>query len=348
MNYLTQNSLSPVSQSLLNAWKTRYITKVQNISTNSANFRKYPLEFAASEAGRKRILEKLPDKVIKETSHSAAVRTKSLYLEHEYLQFNDTVDLSKFTLQTIPVLLEYYQQQSPLVIRPSGAATAVSPDVQFGIAEISALANRLGNCFAEFQLQNSVSKDWLIQCFLTSQISLTTTSLLSVLDPVEQAMFSPYCNLLEEYVSIPWWRLCQSAGQYGQFSLQYKLVERMLARISEISLATYSRWSQQFGSYASARGDLGDLKIRRSSLRDFDMFQVYLWLSFLQGDLDVIEKELVIFCVYIFKGIGIPWQMTIAGTRLLLEEILSRLTSDEKAIVADTIDRMMNTFQTAK
>lgn len=116
VNRFSQQAQSSTSQRLLNAWKTRYVAKVQNISTNSANFRGYPLEFVASQAGRKRTLKKLSDKLIKDASHRAAARTKSLYLQHEYLQFNDTVDLSKFTLQTIPVLLKYYQEQSPLVI----------------------------------------------------------------------------------------------------------------------------------------------------------------------------------------------------------------------------------------
>lgn len=160
-------------------------------------------------------------------------------------------------------------------------------------------------------------------------------------------MFSPYCNLLEEYVSIPWWRLCLAADQHNPLSPEYNLVKRMLACTSEISLAVYTRWSQRFETYASARGDLIDLKIRRSSLRDFDMFQVYLWLSVLQGNSDVIEKELVTFCTYIFQGLGIPWQMTVTGTCLLLEEILARLTFTEKAIVNAFIDGMSHAFQTA-
>ncbi|MEO0870160.1 MAG: hypothetical protein AAFY17_17360 [Cyanobacteria bacterium J06642_11] len=349
MNQLSPNVPSSVSQNLLNIWKTRYVAKAQNVSTDTgSDFRKYPLEFVASKADRRRTLEKLTDKRIKEASHRAAARTKSLYLQHEYLQFNDTVDLSKFTLATIPVLLRYYQQQEPLVIAPDPGTVANPSDVQFGIAKVSDLANHLGNCFAEFQAQHAASKDWLVQCFLTTQISLTSVSLLGALDPVEQAMFSPYCNLLEEYVSIPWWRLCQSAAQHSQPSPHYRLVEKMLPRTSEISLTVFEEWRQQFGTYTGARGNLRDLKLRRSSIRDFDMFQIYLWLSFLDGTSDIFEKELVMFCAYIFKGLGIPWVMTVTGTRLLLEEILSQLTSEEQAIASNAISGMMRAFQTVK
>ncbi|MEM6254194.1 MAG: hypothetical protein AAF821_14855 [Cyanobacteria bacterium P01_D01_bin.156] len=348
MNYLAPNNVqSSTSQYLLNTWKNRYVATVQTIATNPTNSRKYPLEFVASQAGRKRTLEKLPDKLIKSACHNAAARTKRLYLDHQYLKFNDTVDLSKFTLKTIPVLLNCYQQQAPLVINPDNGAADNASELQFGISDVSTLANHLGNCFTEFEAQHSTSKDWLVQCFLTSQISLASTSLLAALDPVEQTMLGPYFNLLEEYVSIPWWRLCLSADRFDRLSPHYKLVEKLLARTSEISLTVYRRWSQQFDIYSSTRGTLSDLKIRRSSLRDFDMFQVYLWLSLLQGNLNVIETELVPFCTYIYKGIGIPWQMTVAGTQLLLEEILMRLRADEKAIAVNYIQGMMQAFQAA-
>lgn len=345
VNYVPRTEQPAVSSSLLKIWKTRYVARAQNIATDPTNFRKYPLEFVASNIGRKRTLAKLSDKLIRESSHGAAAKTRSLYLQHEYLQFNDTVDLSKFTLQTIPVLLRSYQEQPPVVIYPPGAAPEVSTAVQFGIADISTLANYLGSCFSQFKSQHSASKDWLVQCFLTSQIGLASASILSVLDPVEQAMLTPYFNLLEDYVAIPWWRLCDSANQYDRFSPEYKLVEHMLVRTSEISWAAYRRWTQQFVSYAGARGNLNNLKIRRSSLRDFDMFQVYLWLSVLQGDSGIISKELVVFCAYIFKGIGIPWPMTIAGIRALVEEISGRLTPEEQSVANRFMNGMINAFQ---
>ncbi|NEQ54736.1 MAG: hypothetical protein F6K11_32195 [Leptolyngbya sp. SIO3F4] len=333
-----------MNQRLLNIWRSRYVAQVKNISTNSVDFRKYPLEFAASDTGRKKTLGKISEKLIKQASHEAAARTKRLYLQHEYLQFGDTVDLSKFTLHTMPVLLLCYQQQAPLVIYPADEKTSagISSSLQFGISEIGAVANQLEGCFSEFQLQHSTSKHWLIQCFLTTQINLTSAAILAVLDPVEQAMVKPYFDLLEEYVSIPWQRLCLTANQYVQSSPQCQLVERMLMSVSDISLAVYKRWSHQFSAYAGARGGLNDLKIRRSSLRDFDMFQVYLWLCLLQGNLEPITKELVVFCNLVFKGIGIPWKMTIEGTRLLLNEILGQLNSDEKMIANHVTTGMMD------
>ncbi|NEP63539.1 MAG: hypothetical protein F6K31_42690 [Symploca sp. SIO2G7] len=345
-NY-SQSLQASASERLLGIWKARYVAKVQTISTTPINFRTYPLEFAASNTGRQKTLEKLSDKLIKDASHAAAARTKRIYLQHEYLKFNTTVDLSKFTLKTVPVLLQYYQQQPPLIISSTQEEfeAGMSPKTQFGISEIGSLADHLETCFSEFKAQHSASKDWLIQCFLTSQISITSASLLAVLDPVEQAMFKPYCDLLEEYVSIPWSRLCAAATQYNQASRQYQLVERLLENSSNISLTAYQKLSQQFSSYAINRGGLNDLKIKRSALRDFDMFQVYLWLCLLQGNLDVIENELVIFCDYVFKGMGIPWRMVTMGTRLLLEEILSRLTADEKVAATQFLNGMMHAIE---
>ncbi|MEO0870278.1 MAG: hypothetical protein AAFY17_17985, partial [Cyanobacteria bacterium J06642_11] len=205
MDYLPQHTPPSVSPTLLSIWKTRYIAKAENISTDSGNFRQYPLEFAASYTGRKRTVRKLSDSLITEASHRAAIKTKGLYLHHEYLQINSTVDLARFTIQTTPILLEYFQKQSPLVIYPEDSAT-VSSEIQVGIAEISGLANRLEYCFSQFQGHYSATQDWLVHCFLTSQINLTSQSLLDALDPVEQAMFRPYCYFLEDFIAIPWWK----------------------------------------------------------------------------------------------------------------------------------------------
>ena len=340
------NFQSSSSQRLITLWKTRYTTGAEDISSDSESFRRYPLGIAASKAGRKRTVEKLSVKIIKESSHSAAVKTKTLYKQHKILQLDETVDLSRFTIRTVPILLRYYQEQPVLIVKPEESTAKISPQLKFGITEISQLAYSLGE-FCKLFTQNFTPQDWLARCFLTSQISFTSASLLKALDPVERAMFIPYTHLLEEYVAIPWWRLCISAGQHDQSSREFRLVERLLPRTREISLKAYDRWSQQFSGYVSARGKLTDINIRHSSLRDFDMFQIFLWVCLLQGSLEAIEKELVIFCICVFKGLGIPWKMTVAGIGFLLEAILMELTFAEKEVANIFIIGMMDLFVVA-
>lgn len=309
----------------------------------------YPLEFAASETGRQKTIKKITDQVLQDACRSAAARTKALYSQYNYLNLKDTVDLAKFTLQTFPVILQRYQEQPLRILNGSQpvSATDVSADIRFGISDIETLAHQLERHFETFQMQHGHLRDWTGQCFLTSQISLTSSTLLSVLDPVERAMFKPYCDLLEEYVAIPWWQLYLTAVNHSQSTPQYQLVERILPKISDISFATHRQWSQQFSEHASDRGGLNDAKIRRSSLRDFDMFQVYLWLCVLQDSWDPIKKELVVFCSLVYQGLGIPWEMTVEGTRLLTNEILARLTAAEKIVAAPFIDTMITTIKGA-
>ncbi|MEM9806180.1 MAG: hypothetical protein AAF959_12945, partial [Cyanobacteria bacterium P01_D01_bin.56] len=153
---------------------------------------------------------------------------------------------------------------------------------------------------------------------------------------------------LEEYVSMPWNRLYKADMAHERNSPTLKLAERMLPQIASISMKGYTRWSQLFGGYYNRRGQLDNSGVKHSSLRDFSMFQVYLWLCILQGDLAAIEQELVVLCFRVYRGIGIPWEMTIKGAKLLVDEVLSCLDDQEKRFLLPYTDGMVQAFSAMK
>lgn len=122
----------------------------------------------------------------------------------------------------------------------------------------------------------------------------------------------------------------------------------MLPQVAAISMKVYTRWSQLFGNYYNRRGQLDNSGVRHSSLRDFSMFQVYLWLCVLQGNLNIVEQELVVLCARVYQGIGIPWEMTIKGTSFLMDEILSHLNPQEKVLIRPYTEGMLKAFKAQK
>lgn len=191
-----------------------------------------------------------------------------------------------------------------------------------------------------------MADDWKTQSYLTAQVNFTNALLLSHLDPVEQTLVRPYLNFLEDQVVIPWQRLCNAAESLGEMSPKVSVVRRLLPQVSEISLETHRRWQHQFPDYHSHRGSLSNVGVMHSSLRDFDMFQVYLWLSFLQGDVQAVEKELLVFSADVYGKIGIPWQMTEAGIKLLVATMLEHLNATEVTLVSKFMDDILCLVET--
>lgn len=336
------------SERLVNIWTARYFSNNSLIYTEAANPSSYALEDAASIQGRRSTCRRFSDFLIEQSCKRAAIRTKDLYTHHQNLNLTGVSDLAQFASQVYPVLLEFYQNHTPVVV-PSQLTqpTAISrPTNVFAIPEITVLADTLRPFLSAFHTEHPLNVDWQTRSFLTTQLSLSNGLLLETLSPAEQVLLAPYFYFLEEYVAIPWQRVCRVAANHEPTSPTFIVVERMLSQVSEISMAVYTQWSNVFGGYYNRRGQLDNPGVKHSTLRDFSMFQVYLWLCVLQGNLETIEQDLVVLSALVYKGIGIPWEMTVKGTKLLAEAILNALNSSEQDIVSPYTEGMVRIFAT--
>ncbi|MEM7062981.1 MAG: hypothetical protein AAF572_07450 [Cyanobacteria bacterium P01_B01_bin.77] len=334
------------STELTDIWAARYFTKNSRLSTDEVAFSTCPLDYATSPTGRRKTVEQL-NRHIQHICILAAIRTKELYTGYEILELKETAKLSRFAAQIYPVLLKFYQTTTPITIT---VCQPKQPNVRnkaldiFGIPEMDTLINILDPYLEVFKAPQDSPTDWQKRSFLTTQISISNELFLDSLNSVEQVLLKPYFDFLEEYVGIPWRRLCIAAENHSCTSSTFTLVEKMLLKIPEISIAVYRKWCQQFSHYYGRRGRLDHPSVVNSALRDFDMFQVYLWICMLEGNLDAIEQELLLLCTLVYQGIGIPWEMTIQGVELLVVEISKHLDSNEKAQAFPYAQQMLIAF----
>ena len=339
----SQHAQLSTTDQLFNIWTSRYLS-IDLPATTSA----YVLEETASSEGRQRTVERLPDELIEDVCKRAALRTKDLYTHHQNLNLNKTAELASFAIQVYPILLEFYRTYTPVAVSQTNGKTLPKSSLSvFAIPEIRILAELIRPLLMVFQSQDLRSTDWQTRSFLTTEFNLSGKLLLEFLSPAEQILLSPYFSFLEEYVAIPWQRVCTAAASHSLMSPRYRVVERMLPHMSDISMAVYTQGCKSFGGYYNRRGQLDKPDVKHSSLRDMHMFQAYLWLCVLQGDLEAIEQELFVFCDLVYKGIGVPWEMAIQGTKLLANEILQRLDPSEQTTVSTYINGMMRIFATA-
>lgn len=337
----SQNFKLTTTGRLFSIWTARYLSK-DSFGTVSP----YILEDSASFQGRQQTAERLRIDLVEEVCQRAAIRTKDLYTHYQNLDLEEIGELAKFALQIYPVLLQFYSNHAPLVVFPEPKVQSVNKSALklFAIPEIHTLANLIEPFLSEFQSRDVRAINWKTRSFLTTEFNLSGKLLLEFLSPAEQVLLSPYINFLEEYVAIPWQRVCTTAADHTLTSPRFKLVERMLPKSSEISMAVYIKGCKIFGGYYNRRGQLDNPGVKHSSLRDLEMFQAYLWLCVLQGDLDAIEQELWVFCDLVYKGIGVPWEMAFRGTKLLVAEIMKNLNPHEQDLLSPYADGFIQAF----
>jgi hypothetical protein len=209
---------------------------------------------------------------------------------------------------------------------------------------IAELATELEPLLLQFQKHHVASQDCRTVGFLTTLLNFSNRLIPDKLTLPEQILIQPYLKFVEEQVALPWQRICAAAAWYQTDSPTFQLVEQMLPQSGEIAQAVYPKLVQLLPNHRSRRGKLNDPGITHSCLRDLEMFQAYLWLCFLEKSMMPIEQELVDLCVMVMTGVKVKWEMTELWNKLLTEEILSRVTPQQKLLLLPYTTRMQQAF----
>jgi hypothetical protein len=69
-----------------------------------------------------------------------------------------------------------------------------------------------------------------------------------------------------------------------------------------------------------------------SSIRDVEMFQVYLWICVLENSIAAIQQELFPLCVMLYPPLKVRWELVRQMLHLLGNELQTRLTPPQQAL----------------
>ena len=198
---------------------------------------------------------------------------------------------------------------------------------------IENIATELEAELLEFQKQHLESQDWRLIGFLTTLLKINNQLILKDFLASQKILIEPYLRFIEEHVSILWQRVCASSAKYQLNSPEFAIVEQMVSAYSEITENAYRKLVQKLPHYRSKNGSLTDPSVAHSCLRDLKMFQSYLWLSLLEKNMAAIEDELVDLCAKVMPTVGVSWELSKFWSKVLEEEIHSRLTSSQKELL---------------
>lgn len=360
-NLPTQSMLKPVvlskrlsTRSLLEIWVDRYkLDAFMLISGCTGN----ELIDVIEEKGRNKTFKKA-HKWIKISSEFAGLKTNSLFSYiPNVVSLEEARQIAGFVEKIYTKLLDVYQQQQVssewvALIDSLNNSNSVIESLEkassIDLLVIEQVAIEIEPLILALQNQHLACQDRRTIGFMSTQFHFSTQLLLSRLQPIEQLLLKPYLQFVEEQVCIPWQRICAAANRHFASSPVITAVKSMLPQSEEISSDIYSQALTLFPTHRSRRGLLTQPEVAASSVRDMSMFQAYLWLCVLEGNMSSVENELLPLCLMVFPAISVDWEITQVAVELMTTCIQKRLDVGHMAIVEPYMHAMKQLFIKAK
>ncbi|MEG4286015.1 hypothetical protein QUB68_23060 [Microcoleus sp. A006_D1] len=165
--------------------------------------------------------------------------------------------------------------------------------------------------------------------FVAMQYHYTGIQLMDLLPDGEQENFLNYVKILDDHLYMPLQRAYQAAANHPPDSVAVQSVRVLIPTMTKISERVVDRVNQLYPRYRCHSGPLNSPHIRTSSIRDVEMFQVYMWVCLLERNLHALETELFPLCVMIYPKLNVSWELVSQMTHLLRKEICACLSPEQ-------------------
>ncbi|MFP4411777.1 hypothetical protein [Coleofasciculus sp.] len=343
---------NPSVNRLLQLWAHRYVPDLTIFETPENSIFLPTLFECVSPEGRAATAAKLEGYMIQIKCQMASLQAQSLYAYiPNILDLSEAQRLAHYAFLVYQQLSNIYGEVYSPPPKTSIPCKSILLDINcqgdsplsWAIPPIAELAKTIEPVLLEFQEQHLATKNWRTLGFLTTLLNfsnelifakLTQTQLTRrKLSVCEQVLLLPYFKFIEEQVAIPWERVCAAAASHSRSSPAFILVEQMFPQSRDIAQAVYRKLIKLLPHHRSRRGKLEHPGITHSCLRDLEMFQAYLWLCVLEGNMVAIEKELVGLCVLVMTGVDVKWEMVELWNNVLVEELLDRVTPKQRQLL---------------
>ncbi len=188
--------------------------------------------------------------------------------------------------------------------------------------------------------------------FVSMQFHYTGMSLLEQISTAEQALFAPYLKVMDDHLYMPLRAAYEAAANLEMNSPELLAVQQLLPISTKIAHTVCSQVMRNRPNYASYTGKLSTPPVRVSSVRDVEMFQVYLCLCALEGSIRSVQEELFPLCVMLYPRLSVSWELVQEMLRFLGWQLHDRLAPDQLVIFLPYLRALtemfsLDVFQTA-
>lgn len=179
--------------------------------------------------------------------------------------------------------------------------------------------------------------------FVSMQFHYTGEALL---DPVAEtaSSVSPYFKVLDDHLYMPLQRAYEAASHSSFGSTPLNAVNHILPQSSQTAREIVQRVLQLYGNYRCYSGPLRSDKIQVSSLRDIEMFQVYLCVCILENNISAIQQELFPLCIMLYPKLNVKWELVRQLVSLLIKKLSATLPPAEYKLCETYLDVLWDIF----
>ncbi|WP_242044972.1 hypothetical protein [Anabaena azotica] len=345
-----EKRMEPPVNSLAQQWAKRYL---QNIRVNNSSVEERSnlsnLAEVVSSTGRERTAKKIMES-LRSVSAKAWSKTESL-LSTQIIQHNieshlinpweiagDSFKiyqkiLDVYTQQTtqrpLSLVMNYLDGQAPDIyteqVAPNKLATVISPD-------IGAIRNKY------------TSIEPRVIGFVSMQFHYTSQMLIEPLTILERSLVAAYFKVIDDHLYMPLQRAYEAAANHDYNSPVLSAVQQLLPISTKIAKKISQRVIEMYPNYSSMSGVLSNPIVQISSIRDVEMFQVYLWVCALEESIASIQQELFPLCVMLYPTLKVRWELVRQMLHLLGEEINNCLTPEQSKTLMPYFQVLLDMF----
>ncbi len=180
--------------------------------------------------------------------------------------------------------------------------------------------------------------------FMSMQFHYSGQLLLEQLSQVEKAEIQSYFKVIDDHLYMPLQRSYEAAAKHDYNSPALVAVRQLLPITTKVAESICADVSQQNSQYQCYSGSLSNLDVRISSIRDVEMFQVYLCLSLLEGNMTAVQQELFPLCVMLYPPLKVSWQLVRQMLTLMEQETQNRMPPEYYQALSEPIKLVQDMF----
>ena len=310
-----QNELPKPSANWMAAlWARKYVSFVHNRKTTVQQTRETPsAENATSKAGRS--------------------ETANLLSKHLSLAGAQAWSMTEMLLDA-----EFYAHGiDPSLIRPLEIAEDSKQIFEHAFRAYAdtikpeRLSVLIGSEIGNIRRKYTSTDPRILGC-VSMQFHYTGQMLLSRLSNLERDLFGPYLKVMDDHMYMPLRALYEAAANHSLNSVVLAAVQHLFPMSSQIAREVCEKVRRVNPNYKSYSGSLQSNAVRNSSIRDVEMFQVYLCLCVLDGNINHVQRELFPLCVMLYPPLNVDWMLVQEMLQVLTWEMADRLNAADIAI----------------
>ena len=168
--------------------------------------------------------------------------------------------------------------------------------------------------------------------FVSMQFHYCGQLLLASVSSQERVILGSYFKVIDDHLYIPLHRFYDKAAQYDYNSPVLESIRQLLPPSGEIARKIALRMLELYPNYRCYSGSLSEQTVMISSIRDVEMFQVYLWICVLERNVAAIQQELFPLCVMLYPPLKVQWELVRQMLHSIGVELQNRLKPQQRSL----------------